>query len=67
MLEPIKTFTVTYVRATDSVTLKLTAVQSFALGGQLKILPAITRSSGSVLGGTTVFTITPGGKEVEPA
>jgi hypothetical protein len=66
ILQPIKGFTVTYTPATDSVTLNLTSLQSFAGGGQITILPGVTGSSGSVLGGTTVFTITPGGKRVEP-
>jgi len=29
-------------------------------------LPGVTSDSGSVLIGTTVFTITPGGKKIEP-
>ena len=67
ILEPIKSFTVRYTRASDSVTFKLASAQSFPLGGQLRVLPGVTSASGSVLSGTTVFTITPGGKEIGPS
>ncbi len=67
VLNPIKGFTVKYTPASDSVTLKLTAAQSFPKGGQLTVLPGVTRNSGSVLSGSTVFTITPGGKKIEPS
>ena len=67
VLHPIKSFTVTYTPASDSVTLKLAGTQSFPTGGQITVLPGVTSGSGSVLGGTTVFTITPGGKTIEPS
>jgi len=67
VLHPIKSFTVTYTPASDSVTLKLAGTQSFPTGGQLTVLPGVTRDSGSVLIGTAVFTITPGGKTIEPS
>jgi hypothetical protein len=44
------------------VELKLGGTQSFPKGGQLTVLPGVTSGSDSVLIGTTVFTITPGGK-----
>src|SRR5271157_3496104 len=65
VLHPIKSFTVKYTPASDSVTLKLAGTQSFPTGGQIKVLPGVTSNSGSVLTGTTVFTITPGGKKIE--
>ena len=67
VLHPIKNFTVTYTPASDSVTLKLAGAQTFPTGGQLTVLPGVTGDSGSVLIGTTVFTITPGGKAIEPS
>jgi hypothetical protein len=65
-LHPIRSFTVTYTPATDSVTLKLAGTQSFPTGGQIKVLPGVTSNSGSVLVGTTVFKIAPGGKKIGP-
>jgi hypothetical protein len=56
---------VTYTPASDSVTLELVGAQSFRTGGQITVLPGVTSDSGSVLIGTTVFTITPGGKSLE--
>jgi len=67
VLHPIKSFSVAYTPASDSVTLKLTGAQSFPTGGQITVLPGVTSDSGSVLIGTTVFTITPGGKKIEPS
>jgi len=64
---PIKGFTVTYTPGSDSVTLKFAGAQSFPKGGQLTVLPGVTSGSGSVLKGTTVFTITRGGKKIEPS
>jgi hypothetical protein len=66
-VHPTQRFTVTYSPATDSVTLKLTAAQAFPTGGQLKVLPGLAFDSGSVLGGITVFTITPRGKAIAPS
>jgi hypothetical protein len=48
------------------VTLKLAGTQSFPTGGQIKVLPGVTSNSGSVLVGTTVFKIAPGGKKIGP-
>ncbi len=67
VLNPITRFTVLYTPGSDSVTLKLASIQSFPKGGQLTVLPGVTSGSGSVLKGTTVFAITPGGKEIEPS
>jgi len=67
VLHPIKSFTVTYTPASDSVTLKLKGAPSFRTGGQITVLPGVTSDSGSVLIGPAVFTITPGGKKIEPS
>ncbi|MGO9468383.1 MAG: MBG domain-containing protein [Isosphaeraceae bacterium] len=67
VLKPIEGFTVTYTPGSDSVTLKLVSTSSFVKGGQLTVLPGVTSGSGSVLKGTTVFTITAGGKKIKPA
>ncbi len=66
VLHPIKRFTVTYTPASDSVTLKLAGTQAFRTGGQITVLPGVTSDSVGALVGTTVFTITPGGKKIEP-
>ena len=67
VLHPIKSFTVTYTPANDSVMLKLAGTQLFPTGGQIKVLPGVTGGSGSVLNGATVFKITPGGKTIVPS
>jgi hypothetical protein len=67
VLHPIKSFSVTYTPASDSVTLKLAGTESFKLGGQITVLPGVTSNSGAVLSGTTVFTITLGGTQIEPS
>jgi hypothetical protein len=64
---PIKSFAVTYAPASDSVTLELAGTQSFPTGGQITVLPGVTGDSGSVLIEPTEFTITPGGKTIEPS
>jgi len=66
VLQPITNFTVSYSPASRSVTLKLAGSQSFPSGGRIVVLPGVTSGSGDVLGGTTLFTITPGGNAVEP-
>ena len=67
VLHPIKSFTVSYTPANDSVTLKFAGTQTFPTGGQIAILPGVASGSGSSLVGTTVFTITPGGKTIVPS
>jgi len=67
VLTSIEGFSVAYTPGRDAVTLKLTSTQSFPNGGQLTVLPGVTSGSVSVLKGTTVFTITPGGKKIEPS
>ncbi len=65
---PIRSFTVSYTPANDSVTLDLEgAPSSLRTGGQITVLPGVTSDSGDALVGTTVFTITPGGKKIEPS
>jgi hypothetical protein len=62
----IRGFTVSYVPSSRSVTLKLVGFQSFSTGGQLRVLAGVTGGSGSMLGGTTVFKIAPGGRKIGP-
>ncbi len=65
VLEPITNFTVTYSAATHSVTVNVTG-ETFPKGGELKVLSGVTNGSGSMLTGNTAFTITAGGKAIEP-
>jgi hypothetical protein len=67
VLHPIKSFTVSYTPANDSVTLKFGGTQTFPTGGRIAIMPGVTSVSGSLLVGTTVFTITPGGRTIVPS
>jgi Bacterial Ig-like domain (group 3) len=67
VVRPIKNFRVTYAPASDSVTLELAGTPSFRAGGRLTVLPGVTSASGDDLIGTTEFTITPGGKTIEPS
>jgi hypothetical protein len=62
----ITNFTVKYTPVTHSATLKLIGAPSFAKGGELTVMPGVTSGSGDVLSGTTVFTITAGGKKIVP-
>lgn len=62
-LHPIAKFTVSYAPATDSATLKLAGKQTFPTGGQLTILGG---APGSLLGESTTFAISKGGKSIEP-
>ncbi len=66
-VHPMTDFTIAYTPGSDSVTLELGGSQAFPTGGQITVLPGVTGNSGGALVGTTVFTITPGGKTVEPA
>jgi hypothetical protein len=49
------------------VTLELASRQAFPTGGQITVWSGVTADSGSLLTGITVFTITPGGKKLEPS
>jgi hypothetical protein len=66
ILEPIQNFAIRYVPASDSVTLKLSGSSLFPMEGRLTVLSGVARGSGGVLGASTVFTITPGGKQIGP-
>jgi hypothetical protein len=66
VLQAVTSFTVTYTPASESVTIGLRSGQSFPKGGRLVVFPGVTSGSGAVLGGTTLFTITAGGKKIEP-
>lgn len=64
---PVSGFIVSYAAADDSVTLELTGSQTFPKGGELEVLAGVADGSGSVLGGTTLFSIAPGGKAIQPS
>jgi hypothetical protein len=64
---PITKFTVSYNPADDEIDILLTAKQTFPTGGQITIGNGVIGEAGAPLSGTTVFTITKGGKGVEPA
>jgi hypothetical protein len=68
ILHPIASFSVAYNAANDSVTLTFAGKQTFRTGGQITVVggtPAgITGASGSALPGSTVFTISPGGRNI---
>lgn len=66
ILHPVTSFSVTYTPATDSATLELSGSRKFPTGGELTVLAGVTGDSGAVLTGTTVFTITAGGKKIVP-
>jgi hypothetical protein len=66
-LHPVEIFAVTYTPASDSATLELDGAPTFRTGGQIAVLPGVTGDPSVLLMGTTVFTITPGAKAVEPS
>jgi hypothetical protein len=66
VLKPIKSFTVTYEPANNSVMLNFSSAQAFRSGGQITVLPGVTGASGAVLSGITDFTIASGGTNIKP-
>jgi uncharacterized protein YjdB len=64
ILHPITQFTVAYDAASDAIEIKLLTKQTFATGGQLKVLGGLTTASGGMLSGPAVFTISKGGKSI---
>jgi len=67
VLHPFTKFTLSYNPSRDSVVINLLGVQRFPNGGQIVVLPSITSGTGGTLSGTTVFSITPGGRNIHPA
>ena len=67
ILHPLSSFSVTYSPTNDSITLMLVGKPAFTAGGQITILSGVTGAQGGTLSGTTVFTISKGGKKIEPA
>jgi hypothetical protein len=67
ILHPIAIFTVSYAAASDAVTIAFAGKETFRTGGQITVLGGVTAASGGPLEGPTVFTITPGGKQIEPS
>jgi hypothetical protein len=63
---PLTSFTVAYSPGSSKVTIAFTAKETFPDGGQITVLSGVTGDSGAALAGTTVFTISKGGKRIEP-
>ena len=64
-LHPITSFNASY--SNDVVTIKFAGKQAFKTGGQITVLSGVTGPSGAALQGTTVFTISKGGKGITPS
>ena len=65
ILQPITRFNVSY--SNDAVTIVLAGRETFKTGGQITILNSLAGASGAALAGTTVFTISKGGKGITPS
>jgi MBG domain (YGX type)/Bacterial Ig-like domain (group 3)/MBG domain len=65
--QPITNFTVSYLAASDAVEITLGSAQTFPSGGQMTVSGGLTTASGGTLSGAAVFTISKGGKSIEPA
>jgi hypothetical protein len=63
---PLTSFTVAYSPGSSKVTITFAAKETFPDGGQITLLSGVTGDSGAALAGTTVFTISKGGKRIEP-
>jgi hypothetical protein len=59
--------TVSYNAANDTAIVNLASGQSFAKGGELTVSTAVASATGTSLGGTRTFAISPGGKIISPA
>lgn len=68
---PIRSFTVSYSSASDSVDLTLVCKQTFPTGRQVTLFSGpsvgVTGASGAALKGKTLFTISKGGRTIGPA
>jgi hypothetical protein len=64
ILRPITRFNVFY--SNDAVTIALKGQRTFKAGGQITVLNRVVGASGGALAGTTVFTISKGGKRIAP-
>ena len=64
-LHPITSLSASY--SNDVVTIKFAGKQKFKTGGQITVLSGVTGPSGAALQGTTVFTISKGGKGITPS
>jgi predicted outer membrane repeat protein len=65
-LHPLPNFAVSYTPSELAADLNLGSAQTFPTGGRITVLAGVTSGSGTVLEGTTEFTISKGGKSVEP-
>ncbi len=66
ILHPISGFTASYGTTDDDVTLTLGKPERFPTGGQITVLGGLDSASGGPPGGTTVFAISRGGKNIMP-
>jgi hypothetical protein len=66
-LQPITKFTVSYLAASNAVEITLGSAETFPSGGELTVLGGVITASGGTLSGPAVFTISKGGKSIEPS
>jgi hypothetical protein len=66
VLHPITRFSVDYSAASSDVTIVFRGKETFPTGGRITVLSGVTGDSGAALIGTTVFTVSKGGKRIEP-
>jgi hypothetical protein len=67
VVRPITKFTVNYQAATDAVTIAFGGKETFPTGGQITVLGGLTTAAGGTLSGPVVYTISKGGKSIEPS
>ena len=67
VLHPITNFTVSYVQASDTVTIKIGSTEAFRIGGQLTVLGGLKTAAGGTLTGPAVFTISKEGRRITPS
>ena len=65
IFHPITKFTVSYLADSDAVEIKFGSNEKFPTGGQITILGGMTTTQGGTLSGSTIFTISKGGKMIE--
>jgi hypothetical protein len=64
---PISGVSVSYAASSDSVSLTFAAKETFSTGGRLTVLPGIESASGGTMSSSAVFTISTGGKSINPS
>ena len=66
ILARIANVSVDYNPASDEATILFKGNETFPTGGQITVLSGVTANTTDVLAGPTVFTISRGGKHIEP-